>query len=180
MKNFSFVILFLICFNLNASEKNIDILKEGKKIIFIRHSIAPGVGDPKNFKIDDCKTQRNLSEAGIKQSIKIGNFFLENKIPIDKVLSSEWCRCKDTAKYAFKKYKTFSALNSFFDQKFKKNKESQIKNLKLFLKKWENEKNLILVTHYVVIQEMTKESAMSGEMIITDKKLNILGKVNDY
>ena len=79
-------------------------LKKGGNIIFIRHAIAPGGGDPENFRLDDCSTQRNLDSQGIEQSKKVGLFFQQNNIPIDKVLSSEWCRCKDTAKFAFKDY----------------------------------------------------------------------------
>ena len=94
-------------------------LEEGGKIIFIRHALAPGGGDPENFDIDDCSTQRNLNTDGIAQSKLIGKFFIKNKIKIDKILSSEWCRCKDTAKYAFKNYDTLSALNSFYSAIFK-------------------------------------------------------------
>ena len=92
----------------------IQSLKEGGKIIFIRHAYAPGGGDPDNFDINDCSTQRNLNDKGIKQSKLIGKFFNENNIQIDQILSSEWCRCKDTAKYAFQNFRTFDALNSFF------------------------------------------------------------------
>ena len=67
------------------------------------------------LKLDDCKTQRNLNRTGINQSKKIGKLFKKNKMPIDQVLSSQWCRCKDTAKYAFGEYKEFTlALNSTF------------------------------------------------------------------
>ena len=105
-----FTILFLIISEANANKNIIKNLKEGGKIIFIRHALAPGSGDPENFDLNDCKTQRNLSSQGIEQSKRLGIFFLKNKIPIDIVLSSEWCRCKDTAKYAFGNYETFTAL----------------------------------------------------------------------
>ena len=94
-----FLFSFFITHPVNASW---DPAKEGDKIILIRHSKAPGFGDPPGFKIKDCKTQRNLSKEGIKQSEKIGKLFYKNKIKIDQVLSSQWCRCKDTAKFAFK------------------------------------------------------------------------------
>ena len=161
--------------NIFADDKTLNSLQEGNKIIFIRHAIAPGNGDPENFNIKDCSTQRNLSESGIKQSKKIGLFFKNNKIKIDQVLSSEWCRCKDTAKYAFEKYKTFYALNSFFSEKFQKNRKSQMTDLSNFLKKWDDEKNLVLVTHYVVILDIANQPVSSGEIVILDKNLNLIG-----
>ena len=158
----------------SSNEKLINSLKEGGKLIFIRHSYAPGNGDPKNFNLQDCVTQRNLNQEGIDQSKKIGLFFTKNKIQIDKVLSSEWCRCKDTAKFAFNKYTTFEALNSFYDPKFEKNKDKQIRELKNYILNWNNKKNLILITHSVVISEIFNISADSGEIIISDKKFNII------
>ena len=86
-------ILFIGLLNFNsnalANDKILDSLNEGKKLIFIRHALAPGNGDPDNFLINDCSTQRNLSKKGINQSVKIGDFFKKNKIKIDQVLSSE-------------------------------------------------------------------------------------------
>ena len=164
--------------NIFADDKILNLLQEGNKIIFIRHAIAPGNGDPENFNIKDCNTQRNLSENGIKQSKKIGFFFKNNKIKIDKVLSSEWCRCKDTAKYAFKNFETFSALNSFYDERFAKNETKQINDLKKYVKKWNSDKNLVLVTHFVVISSILNTVSSSGEIIISDKNFNIIGSVS--
>ena len=116
-KIISLLFIFISLVFSNQAFSNDDLiqsLKEGGKIIFIRHAYAPGGGDPDNFDVNDCSTQRNLNNEGISQSKLIGEFFVKNKIQIDQVLSSEWCRCKDTAKYAFKNFKTFNALNSFF------------------------------------------------------------------
>ena len=175
-----FTILFLSISEVNANKNIIKNLKEGGNIIFIRHALAPGSGDPENFDLNDCNTQRNLSNQGIKQSKRLGLFFLKNQIPIDVVLSSEWCRCKDTAKYAFGNYKTFTALNSFFSLKFQKNKNTQMSDLREYLKSWRSDKNLILVTHYVTILEIINKSSSSGEILITDSKLNLLGTITDY
>ena len=173
-----FLILFIgllnLCNNAFSSEEILNSLEEGKKLIFIRHAIAPGNGDPDNFNIKYCSTQRNLSENGIEQSKKIGQFFKKNKIKIDKVLSSEWCRCKDTAKIAFKKFQTYYALNSFYDKKFSKNEDGQIKSLKKYINNWNSDKNLVLVTHFVVISSILNTSTSSGEIIISDKNFNIL------
>ncbi len=160
-----------------SNENIINSLKEGGKIIFIRHALAPGNGDPENFDINDCSSQRNLSNKCINQSKIIGKFFLQNKIKIDKVLSSEWCRCKDTAYHSFKNFETFNALNSFYDIKFAQNKKKQIKELKNYIKKWNSDKNLVLVTHYVVILEMLGQSVSSGEIVISDKIYNIIGSI---
>ena len=163
--------------NALANDKILDSLNEGKKLIFIRHALAPGNGDPDNFLINDCSTQRNLSKKGINQSVKIGDFFKNNKIKIDQVLSSEWCRCKDTAKYAFENFTIFNALNSFYDEKFAANETKQINDLKKFIKNWDSDKNLVFVTHYVVISSILNVGSSSGEIIITDKNLNIIGSI---
>ena len=157
------------------SKKNIiENLKIGGKLIFIRHAYAPGGGDPENFNIYDCSTQRNLSESGRIQSRKIGNFFTENKIKIEKVYSSEWCRCKETASLAFENFKTKSFLNSFFSSKFAQNKNSQMKDFQKFLLDWDEKTNLIFVTHYVVISEILDYPSSSGEIVISNKNFKII------
>ena len=177
MKKFLIFLLFLFPIKSYSNEIILAALEDGKKIVFIRHAIAPGNGDPDDFDINDCSSQRNLSEKGRDQSKKIGDFFKINKIKIDMVLSSEWCRCKDTAKLAFGNFKTFSALNSFYEARFAKNKSEQIKELRNFIRNWEDDSNLIIVTHFVVISTLLNKGVSSGEMIITDKKLNILGSL---
>ena len=173
-----FILIIFLQVKISASETLVDKLKEGGKIIMIRHAYAPGNGDPDNFLIEDCTTQRNLNKKGVNQSKKIGNFFRENKIQVDIVLSSEWCRCKDTAFYAFKKYETKSFLNSFFSAKFASNKNKQIYDLKKYINEWNDDNNLVLVTHYVTIQEVLNISPSSGEIIISDKNFNVLARQN--
>ena len=174
-----FFLIFFLQIKISASETLVDKLKEGGKIIMIRHAYAPGNGDPDNFLIEDCSTQRNLSKKGINQSKEIGNFFKKNKVPIDIVLSSEWCRCKDTAFYAFKKFKTNSFLNSFFSPNFQNNKNKQIIELKNYIKNWNEKNNLILITHYVVINEILNANLDSGEIIIFDNEFNVIGKLKN-
>ena len=172
-------IFALICSTLYSSEQNWESAKKGDKIILIRHALAPGGGDPKGFKISDCMTQRNLNQTGINQSKRIGELFKKNQIPIDEVLSSQWCRCKDTAKYAFKNYKEFSALNSTFQTPYDKNESKQLKEIKSFVKKWEGKgKNLILVTHYSIITAITNTAPGSGEIVITDKDFKVLTTIS--
>ena len=173
-----FIIIFIALTSLVKADldKNLtNELKDGGKLIFIRHAYAPGGGDPKDFNLNDCSTQRNLNNEGRNQAKYIGEIFRKNKIKIGKVLSSEWCRCKDTASLAFGIYETKNFLNSFYSSKFAKNKRSQMKNLMKYIKNFESKKNLILVTHYVVISEALDYAPSSGEIVISDKKFNIVG-----
>ena len=132
-----FISLFL--FKETFADVNWLPAKEGDKVILIRHALAPGSGDPEGFNLKDCSTQRNLDQVGINQSKKIGQLFKKNNISIDQVLSSQWCRCKDTAKYAFKKYKEFSPLNSTFQSPYKKKAEQQMTSLQKVIRDIEQE-----------------------------------------
>ena len=161
----------------DLNKKLINQLEEGGKLIFIRHAYAPGSGDPDNFNLSDCSTQRNLSKEGQKQAEYIGEFFRNNKVKIDKVLSSEWCRCKETAKIAFKNFSTNSFLNSFYSSKFAKNKDKQVKALKEYIKKFKSDKNLVLVTHYVLISEILNYGPSSGEIVVSNRNFNIIGSL---
>jgi len=177
MKYFKIILIFFL-FLINktsfANDNIVEILKKGGNIIFIRHAIAPGNGDPPNFDISDCSTQRNLSKDGELQALKIGKFFKKNDIKFTKVLSSEWCRCKDTAKIVFGNYETKNFLNSFYDERFSENKDKQILDFQKFIKNWDYSGNLALVTHYVVISEILDLATSSGEIVITDNNLEIL------
>ncbi len=157
------------------NKKLIDQLDDGGKLIFIRHAYAPGSGDPDIFNLNDCSTQRNLSNEGKNQAKNIGEFFRKNKIKIEKVISSEWCRCKDTSSLAFRSFETKNFLNSFYSSKFAKNKNSQMLDLRKYIKNFKSKKNLVLVTHYVVISEALNYAPSSGEIVISDKKFNIIG-----
>ncbi len=178
MKILNYLVIIFICINTSVKADSnktlINELNKGGKLIFIRHAYAPGGGDPDNFDINDCTTQRNLSDSGRVQSQKIGNFFKENKISIGKVYSSEWCRCKETASIAFKKYKTKNFLNSFFSVKFSENRKKQIIDFNKFLSTWDEDQNLIFVTHYVVISEILNYAPSSGEIVISDKSLKVI------
>ena len=161
----------------DLNKKLINQLEEGGKLIFIRHAYAPGSGDPDNFNLNDCSTQRNLSKEGQRQAKYIGEFFRNNKVKIDKVLSSEWCRCKETAKIAFKNFSTNNFLNSFYSSKFAKNKDTQVNALKKYIKKFKSDKNLVLVTHYVLISEILDYGPSSGEIVVSDKNFNMIGSI---
>ena len=179
-----FINLFFIIFITFPSTVKADLnknlsteLKKGGKLIFIRHAYAPGGGDPENFDINNCNTQRNLNEEGRDQAKKIGKFFKEKNIPIFKVFSSEWCRCKETAELAFTNFETKNFLNSFFSTKFAKNRDKQMLDLKKYVENFKGNENLIFVTHYVVISQVLDYAPSSGEIVISDKNFNKIGNV---
>jgi broad specificity phosphatase PhoE len=178
MKFIKFLLLIFITINspvkADLNQNMIYELKQGGKLIFIRHAYAPGGGDPINFDINNCSTQRNLSDSGRNQASEIGSFFKNNNILVDKVYSSEWCRCKETALIAFKEFETKNFLNSFFSSKFTKNKDSQIEKLKEFINNWDGKNNVIFVTHYVVISEILNYAPSSGEIVISNKELKVI------
>ena len=180
MKLIKVIIFLFISFSTplvaNSNDDLQNLLSDGGKLIFIRHAYAPGSGDPDNFDLSNCATQRNLNQEGIDQAKTINKLFLENYMDSSLVLSSEWCRCKKTAEYAFKNYETKKFLNSFFSKKFSQKKFKQIRELKYYIQKWDGKKNLIFVTHYVVILEILNLPIASGEIIVTDKELNILAR----
>ena len=97
-----------------AALKN-AVTSHGANVIFMRHALAPGYGDPDNFDINDCSTQRNLDANGRKQSQDLGQLFRSSELTIDAILSSRWCRCQDTAlEMNIGDYRTHDGLNSFF------------------------------------------------------------------
>ena len=168
MKYFKIILIFFL-FLLNktsfANENIVEILKKENNIIFIRHAIAPGNGDPPNFDILDCSTQRNLSKDGVLQALKIGKFFKKNDIKFSKVFSSEWCRCKDTAKELnIGKWETFSGLNSFFQSY--SDKEKVLNLLRNKLNNLDKNSLNLMITHQVVIAEITGIYTHSGGIVI--------------
>ena len=181
MKFFKFLLIIFITLTTSIkADLNQNLMKQlvdGEKLIFIRHAYAPGSGDPNNFNLNDCLTQRNLSEEGRKQAQKIGEFFEKNKIKIEKVFSSEWCRCKETAKIAFEDYSTKNFLNSFYSSKYAKNRTKQIKELNDYVRQFKSSKNLVFVTHYVLISEVLDYASSSGEIVVSDKNFNMIGSI---
>ena len=174
------LIIFLILTNGIKADTETQVLKNlknGGNLIFIIHAYAPGGGDPDNFDLNDCSTQRNLNDKGREQAKKIAKFFHEIQSPIDKVISSEWCRCKDTAQIAFKRFETKDLLNSFFSEKFSKNRTKQIEDLNKYIDKWDGKKNLVFVTHYVVISEALNYAPSSGEIVISNIRLKKIGNI---
>lgn len=141
------------------------LLKGGGQVIIMRHAETdPGVGDPPGFRIEDCLTQRNLSEAGREEARRIGAAFRDRKIPIERVLSSRWCRCLETARLAFGSVEAWPPLDSFFNDRSREPEQTRA------VRRLASERpaigNLILVTHRVNISALTGVYPAPGEMVI--------------
>jgi phosphohistidine phosphatase SixA len=137
-------------------------------VIFMRHAIAPGYGDPNHFLVSDCKTQRNLNDVGRAQAIKIGQTILETGYPFTDILSSQWCRCKDTAALLNLGYwRTFEGLNSFFEGHVDKQTSLALLNKKLASI---DDGLVLMVTHQVVISAVTNYFVGSGEFVAYNSK----------
>ncbi len=143
-------------------------LHDGQHILLMRHADAPGFGDPPNYQLNDCNTQRNLGDLGRKQAKEIGHWLSKQGISQAEVFSSPWCRCIDTARLLIKGNVTIEpALGSFFDNSSQA--DVQTKNLIKLIAKV-RQKNpytpIIMVTHQVNIGAYTGQSVASGEMIL--------------
>lgn len=135
-------------------------------VVMMRHATAPGTGDPANFKLDDCSTQRNLSAEGREQARQIGEAFRRRNISVIRVLSSQWCRCLDTAALLnLAKVEPFPALNSFFNDF--STEATQTAQVKQFITENRNTNGvIIMVTHQVNITSLTEIVPQSGEAVV--------------
>ncbi|MBX2857420.1 MAG: histidine phosphatase family protein [Cellvibrionaceae bacterium] len=155
-------------------------LKAGKYSILMRHALAPGTGDPENFQIGDCGSQRNLSEKGRRQAQVIGETLRSRGITSPKVYTSQWCRCRDTAQLLdFKSVADLPIINSFF-RDFRRREQQTEATLKWLYKHTAQKSRsggapLILVTHQVNITALTGVFPSSGEMVVV--ALNQAGKL---
>jgi phosphohistidine phosphatase SixA len=172
------IVLFLIfCTSAVADEekKFFDLLKGNDKILWLRHFSSAGNGDPDNFDVRVRSTQRNIDSYGIKQGKRFSKLFKKNKVEIKHALSSQWFRAMETCQF-FGEFKTFSALNSTFSMQHSGNASKQKKQLQAYIKNWNGDGNLLLCSHYVIVSAHLGYGAGEGEMVLTDKDLNILAK----
>jgi phosphohistidine phosphatase SixA len=153
-------------------------LKAGAIVLF-RHATAPGGGDPPGFRLDDCSTQRNLSDAGRAQSRRIGERFRAEAIPVAKVISSEWCRCRETAELAFAMpVERSSAFNSLFGRREKE--AEQTRTALDILRAWRGPGTLVVVSHQLTIGPLTGISTADGEGVVVrfnDGAIQVIGRV---
>lgn len=151
------------------------------KVVLLRHAIAPGTGDPSGFRLGDCSTQRNLSEAGREQARQAGQEFRRRQIPVKQIHSSQWCRCLETARLLnLGEAKTTPALNSFFSDRRTADTQTE-QTRQIIAAHRQQEGVVIMVTHQVNITALTGIVAQSGAAVIVqanDKgKIEVIGEL---
>ena len=139
-------------------------------VLLIRHALAPGFGDPQNFDLNDCSTQRNLDGEGREQAFRIGEKLKASGIKFSKIYSSQWCRCLETAEYMnLGEITVEPGLNSFFQGIVPKDKT--LSTLRKKLESVEAKQELVLmVTHQVTITAVTGITVSSGGAVAFNTK----------
>lgn len=182
-----YILAFLILFLAATPARAADLadgdlwamLRAGGAVAMIRHARAPGTGDPPDFDLTDCATQRKLSDDGRTQARALGEAFRQQGVPVADVLSSRWCRCTETAQIAFGRVTPFPPLDSFFQRP--EAKTVQMEALKDHLRSWDGAGTLVLVTHQVNITALTGIFPSEGEVIVLERRegdLKLAGRLS--
>jgi phosphohistidine phosphatase SixA len=162
----------------SRAQNDWSALQSGTIALF-RHANAPGTGDPPGFQLNDCSSQRNLNAAGRAQAKRIGDQFRARRINVTRVLTSQWCRTRETAQLAFPGLpKDEPAFNSFFGDRDQE--AAQTRTALGVLQSWRGPGVMVVVTHQVNITALTDIFPDSGEGIIVrvaSERLEVLGRI---
>ena len=141
-----------------------SLLRQGGHVVLMRHAVTtPGVGDPPGFRLDDCSTQRNLTDDGRLDAKRVGAAFRARGIVVENVLSSPWCRCIETANLAFGRAQVSTALSNLFTHP--ENRDRQVREMRELLDV-PQKGNRVLVSHGSTISALTGISLATAEMVV--------------
>lgn len=136
-------------------------------VALMRHAYAPGTGDPAGFRLDDCKTQRNLNDEGRSQARATGNAIRKRGIRVDRVLSSPWCRCKETAALLrfgpIEEQPWLQSVHAAPDQE-----GPRTRALKAFIAGLAKDRKVFIVTHQFNIRALVGRPTESGAMVVVE------------
>ena len=166
---------FFVLTQAHATEAGWALLRDGGRVVLIRHALAAGSGDPASFDI-----QRNLSDRGKLQARKMGALFAARAAPIDRVLSSRYCRCLDTARFAFGEgiAEPVEALDPLSGDEAAKEKQKE--EIRKLVREFDGSGNLVLVTHQENIREVAGISPREGEAVVVrpeGDQLIVIGRI---
>ncbi|WP_422103280.1 histidine phosphatase family protein [Vreelandella sp.] len=173
-------VLGMLPISTQANTATWQALQEGGLVILMRHSLAPGIGDPSGFVLETCETQRNLSSEGRAHAVAAGQALRERGVAIDGVYSSQWCRALETAELmAVGPVTPAPWLNSFFRGRGDQVAITQAARERM--EAWQGPGNLLLVTHQVNITALTGGGVSSGEMVVVrpqEEGFTVVGRLS--
>lgn len=166
LRSFVFCLLLLLPGPAAANpQAALAALQDDGTVILLRHALAPGTGDPPGFRLDDCSTQRNLNDAGRQQAAAIGGLLRSNGVGAASVLTSRWCRARETAELLdVGPVREAPFLDSFFADRA--TRTEQTAQLRRAVADWKGPGLLVLVTHQVNITALTGYFPRSGEVVV--------------
>jgi phosphohistidine phosphatase SixA len=142
-----------------------ELLRGGGQVVLMRHAVTtPGVGDPPGFRLDDCATQRNLTDEGRADARRVGAAFRTRAVPVGRVLSSPWCRCVETARLAFGGSELWTPLSNLFDNRARE--PEQMRALREVAGRRPTGGNLLLITHGSVVLPLAGIQPAPAELVI--------------
>ena len=142
-------------------------LVNGSHVALVRHGSAPpGYGDPPGFKIDDCATQRNMDERGRAQARALGEAFRQHGVPVDKILSSPWCRCLETARLM-----ALGPVESVMAVASSERSPERLVVLKQIVADWRGPGTLVLVTHAFTVRALVGIMPEQAETVVVRPRL---------
>ena len=154
-------------------------LVNGSHVALIRHGSAPpGYGDPPGFKFDDCATQRNMDERGRAQARAVGEAFRQHGVPVDKILSSPWCRCLETARLM-----ALGPVESTMAVAASDRSPDRLIALKQMVSAWRGPGTLVLVAHAMTVQPLVGILPEQAETVVlqpapaTELGLRVVGRI---
>lgn len=143
------------------------LIRAGGVVVAFRHALAPGTFDPPGFRLGDCSTQRNLNDEGRAQARRIGEWFTQRSLKPQRVRSSPWCRCIDTATLAFGAPEVDATLGSPRGYSEATNAESlRALRRSLAAASKRGAGFEVWVTHMFVLSALTGEGSSSGEGLV--------------
>lgn len=141
-------------------------LKAGGNVLLIRHAATePGPGEPPNFFLGDCATQRNLSEAGREAARRLGRTLKWRAVAVSEVRASQWCRTLETAELAFGHPPVpWEALDSL--HKDPDREAERTRAVAALVATVRPPQNVALVTHEANIRALTGLSPKETEIVV--------------
>ena len=175
------ILLGGLSFAAQADDALWKLLREGGQVLVIRHATTtPGVGDPPGFRLEDCSTQRNLSDEGRAEARRLGDALRARAVPLGEILSSPWCRCHDTARLAFgREAATWPALSNLFGRR--EAAEAQVREMRARVGAYRGKDNLVLISHGSTALPLTGISPQQAEIIVltprSGERFDVAGRI---